>query len=81
MAKFRDFAPYDEAYMDGYINQGKNLVFSRSTNVFKTRTGDVITPQQSIVCRYYDSLKSYITTITFETYEQKKRYKYNPRFL
>lgn len=29
MAKFRDFAPYDEAYMDGYINQGKECESSK----------------------------------------------------
>ena len=81
MAKFKNFAPYEEAYMDGYIKEGENLIFSRSANIFKTRTGDVITPQQSIVCRYYDSLKSYITTLTFETAEQKKRYRFNPKFL
>ena len=81
MAKFKNFAPYEEAYMDGYIKEGENLIFSRSANIFKTRTGDVITPQQSIVCRYYDSLKSYITTLTFETTEQKKRYRFNPKFL
>ena len=80
MAAFKSFAPYDEAYMDAYVREGKNLIFSRSTNTFKTKTNDVITPQQTIVCRYYDSLKPYIVTKTF-TEDEKKRYKFNPRFL
>lgn len=80
MAAFKSFAPYDEAYMDAYVREGENLIFSRSTNTFKTKTNDVITPQQTIVCRYYDSLKPYIVTKTF-TEDEKRRYKFNPRFL
>lgn len=80
MAVFKNFAPYNEAYMDRYIREGKNLMFSRDTNLFKTKTGSVITPQQTITCRYYDSLKPYITTKIL-TKEEKERYKFNPRFL
>ena len=80
MAAFKSFAPYDEAYMDAYVREGENLIFSRSTNTFKTKTNDVITPQQTIVCRYYDSLKPYIVTKTF-TEDEKRRYRFNPRFL
>lgn len=77
---FKSFAPYTRAYMDEYVKDGEALVFSRDTNLFKTKTNDIITPYQSIVCRYYDSLKSYITTMTFSG-DEKDRYKYNPRFL
>lgn len=80
MAIFREFAPYDEATMDKYVEAGLDLPFSHTSNLFRTREGDVVVPYQSIVCRYYDSLKSYITEKTF-TKKEFDRYKFNPRFL
>lgn len=80
MAKFKTFAPYDENKMDGYIKEGKRLSFSRATNLFRTKTGNIVTPYQTIVCRYYDSLKPYIEVKTF-TDEEFEKYKYQPRFL
>ena len=79
MAKFRTFPPYDKNEMSGYVNEGKKLPFSRMSNLFRTREGDVVTPYQTIVCRYYDSLKPYIEEKTF-TEEEFEKYKYNPRF-
>lgn len=81
MGAFSSYAPYDNAStMDEYVEEGTHLVFSRDSNLFKARYGDRIVPSQTIVCRYYDSLKSYIQTKTY-TAEEEKRYKYNPRFL
>lgn len=80
MAKFKTFPPYDRNKMDSYIEEGKRLSFSRANNLFRTREGNVVTPYQTIVCRYYDSLKSYIEEKTF-TDEEFERYRYNPRFL
>lgn len=80
MAKFKTFAPYDENKMDGYIKEGKRLSFSRATNLFRTKAGNIVTPYQTIVCRYYDSLKPYIEVKTF-TDEEFEKYKYQPRFL
>ena len=80
MAKFKEFAPYSEATMDKYVESGLDLPFSHTSNLFRTREGDVVVPYQSIVCRYYDSLKSYIIEKTFTT-KEFERYKFNPRFL
>ena len=66
--------------MDKYVEAGLDLPFSHTSNLFRTREGDVVVPYQSIVCRYYDSLKSYITEKTF-TKKEFDRYKFNPRFL
>lgn len=80
MAVFRTFSPYEQSTMDRYVEEGKKLPFSRTSNLFRTKTGDVVTPYQTIVCRYYDSLKTYITEKTL-TKEEQEKYKYNPRFL
>ena len=81
MGKFNSFAPYDNAAtMDEYVEEGKNLVFSRDNNLFKSRYGEVTVPTQTLICRYYDSLKSYIIDKTL-TKDEQNRYKYNPRFL
>lgn len=80
MPKFNSFPPYEENKMDGYIREGKKLPFSRAANLFRTRKGDVVTPYQTIVCRYYDSLKPYIEEKTL-TDEEFEKYKFNPRFL
>lgn len=80
MAKFTTFAPYEQNTMDKYVQEGKRLPFSRANNLFRTREGEVITPYQTIVCRYYDSLKPYIEDKTF-TDEEFEKYKFNPRFL
>lgn len=81
MGKFSSFAPYDNAFtMDRYVEEGENLVFSRDTNLLKARYGDSIVPAQTLVCRYYDSLKSYIVDKTL-TKSELEKYKYNPRFL
>lgn len=78
--KFSTFQPYGESSMDRYVEKGKGLLFSRVSNLFRDKQGDVITPHQTIVCRYYDSLKPYITTKTF-TKEEWEKYKFNPRTL
>lgn len=81
MAKFGTFLPYERNTMDEYVEEGLNLQFSRASNLFRTKVGNsIIAPYQTIVCRYYDSLKSYITQKTF-TDEEFAKYKYNPRFL
>lgn len=80
MAVFKNFSPYNKAYMDEYVEEGKALPFSRATNLFRTTVDDVIVPYQTVVCRYYDSLKKYIVekTLTDEEYDL---FKFNPRFL
>lgn len=81
MTTFTSFAPYDNAEtMDSYIDEGKQLEFSRIENLFRASCKNCIAPAQTIVCRYYDSLKVYIETKTF-TDAEFRRYKYNPRFL
>lgn len=80
MGTFGSFAPYEVSDMDKYVDEGKHLVFSRDSNLFKARFNDTIVPSQTLVCRYYDSLRSYIVTKTF-TQTEMERYKYNPRFL
>lgn len=78
--KFSTFQPYEQSTMDKYVEKGKSLVFSRISNLFRDKKGEVITPHQTIVCRYYDSLKSYIESKTF-TEEEFYKYRFNPRFL
>lgn len=81
MTTFTSFAPYDNAEtMDSYIDEGKQLEFSRIENLFRASCKNCTVPAQTIVCRYYDSLKVYIETKTF-TDAEFRRYKYNPRFL
>ena len=80
MAEESSFEPDNVHQLDEWIEEGKDLDISHEGLCLKVREGDLITPYQTLVCRYYYALVPFIqkTTLTDEEYI---KYKNNPKML
>ena len=75
-----NFGPDNAYQINDWIDEGKNLGISHDGLCLKTREGDLITPYQTLICRYYYALKPFIETKTL-TDEEYIKFKNNPKML
>lgn len=80
MVEESSFEPDNQHQLDRWIDEGKNLDISHDKLCLKVRDGDVISPYQSLICKYYYSLVPFISKITL-TDDQYFLYKNNPKGL
>ena len=80
MSQNSSFEPDNVNQLDEWIEEGKNLGMSHDNLCLKVRDGDLITPYQTLVCRYYYALVPFTHTITL-TDEEYVKYKNNPKGL
>lgn len=80
MADESEFSPDDLHQLDEWVEEGKDLAISHDALCLKTRTGDVVAPYQSLVCRYYYALLPFTHELTLSDADYIK-YKNNPKML
>lgn len=74
------FEPDNVSQLDEWIEAGKDLDISHESLCLKVREGDLITPFQTLICRYYYALVPFIVEKTL-TQEEYIKYKNNPKLL
>ena len=71
----------DGAYtLDDWIKEGKDLGISQDALCLKDKLGDMIVPDQTLICKYYYALRPFIHKKTL-TKEEYIKYKNNPKLL
>ena len=74
------FSPDNLHQLDKWVKDGKDLAISHSKLCLKLRDGDVISPYQSLVCKYYYALVPFMKEVTLSDSDYLK-YKNNPKKL
>ena len=80
MAEESEFSPDDIHQLDKWVEEGKDLAISHDALCLKTKTGDVIAPYQSLVCKYYYALLPFTHELELTDNDYIK-YKNNPKLL
>ena len=80
MGEESKFSPDNLHQLDKWVKDGKDLAISHSKLCFKLRDGDVISPYQSLVCKYYYALVPFMKEVTLSDSDYMK-YKNNPKKL
>ena len=74
MAIVGEYKP-DTAYdLKSEVSFGKNVEISHGNMQFKVKRGGIITPYQTLICKYYHVLSKYIKERTFTEEECRKYY-------
>lgn len=74
------FEPDNVSQINDWIEEGKDLDISHDNLCLKVREGDLITPIQTLVCRYYYTLVPFMVTKTL-TEKEYIKYKNSPKLL
>lgn len=80
MGEESKFSPDNLHQLDKWVKDGKDLAISHSKLCLKLRDGDVISPYQSLVCKYYYALVPFMKEVTLSDSDYMK-YKNNPKKL
>lgn len=80
MVEESKFSPDNLHQLDKWVKDGKDLAISHSKLCLKLRDGDVISPYQSLVCKYYYALVPFMKEVTLSDSDYLK-YKNNPKKL